>query len=77
MTKQNIAKVGKLIGLAKELGTTPSNLALQWCLRNEIVASTITSATKESQLVENLKAADLEISKSDMSVIDKIFKNPK
>jgi voltage-dependent potassium channel beta subunit len=77
MTKQNIERVGKLVETAKRLGTTPSNLALLWCLRNNIVASTITSATKESQLIENIKAADLEISESDISGIDKIFKSSK
>ncbi|MGB3016276.1 MAG: aldo/keto reductase family protein [Ignavibacteria bacterium] len=77
MTKQNVSRVGKLVDTAKRLGTTPSNLALLWCLRNNIVASTITSATKEAQLIENIKAAELEISESEISGIDKIFKSSK
>lgn len=61
LTSANRQRVHKLVMIAEELDTTPSCLALQWCLRNEIVASAITSATKLPQLVENLKAGEIDI----------------
>ncbi len=74
LTSANRQRVHKLVMIAEELDTTPSCLALQWCLRNEIVASAITSATKLPQLVENLKAGEIDIPANVISKIDKLFK---
>ncbi len=73
-TKENLQRVEKLFQIAKEIETSVSNLSLAWCLRKEIVSSTITSATKISQLEENLKASELELSPEIVESIDKIFK---
>lgn len=51
-----ITKVAKLIGIAKNLGCTSSQLALAWCLKNPNVSSVITGASKPSQVEENVKA---------------------
>jgi aryl-alcohol dehydrogenase-like predicted oxidoreductase len=74
LTEQNIARVLEFVEISKELGVKPSVLALSWCLRNSIVASTITSATKVPQLAETLKTADLDVSEDIISRIDKLFK---
>jgi voltage-dependent potassium channel beta subunit len=71
--KENLAKVEKLIKLSEELNTTVSNIALAWCLRKNIVSSVITSATKLSQLKENVKASDLELPEEALDKIEKIF----
>ncbi|MDQ3020736.1 MAG: aldo/keto reductase family protein [Bacteroidota bacterium] len=73
-SEENLQKVGKLISIANDLKTSVSNLSLAWCLRKEIVASAITSATKETQLKENLKAAELELSDDVLNKIEEIFK---
>ncbi|HMS34277.1 MAG TPA: aldo/keto reductase family protein [Ignavibacteria bacterium] len=73
-SEENLKKVGKLIKLAEELKTTPSNVALAWCLRNEIVSSVITSSTKESQLKENIKASELQLSGNILKQTEQIFK---
>ncbi|HOX24750.1 MAG TPA: aldo/keto reductase [Candidatus Krumholzibacteria bacterium] len=45
-----------LAALASELGCTPSQLALAWCLKNPQVSSVITGASRPAQVVENLAA---------------------
>jgi len=73
-SEENLNKVEKLTAIANEMGTTVSNLSLAWCLRNEIVSSAITSATKEQQLRENLKASELVIPEDVLIKIEEIFK---
>lgn len=73
-SEENLAKVGKLIEIAGELDTTVSNIALAWCLRDDIISSVITSATKESQLKENIKASDLQLTEKSLKLIEQIFK---
>lgn len=73
-SEKNLKKVAKLIKISNDTGITVANLALAWCLRMKIISSVITSATKESQLKENLKAADVELSKETLTKIDKILK---
>jgi voltage-dependent potassium channel beta subunit len=53
------AIVGKLEGVAKELGCTLAQLALAWCVRNPHVSTVITGATRVEQITENMKALDV------------------
>ena len=53
------AIVGKLEGVAKDLGCTLAQLALAWCVRNPHVSSVITGATRVEQIAENMKALDV------------------
>ncbi|MEQ9188683.1 MAG: aldo/keto reductase [Cryomorphaceae bacterium] len=46
LNDESIAKVVQLNDLAKEIGTTPANLAIAWCLKNPYVSTVITGATK-------------------------------
>lgn len=74
---ENLNKVGELIKLYEKTGISVSNLALAWCLRDETVSSAITSATKESQLKENIKASETELTEEILTEIEKIFKSAK
>lgn len=56
ITPERIAKVEKLMGIAKELGCTMAQLALAWCLKNPHVTSVILGATRPEQIQENLGA---------------------
>ena len=47
--------------LAEAVGCTLAQLALAWCLRDEVVASVIAGATRPEQIEENAAAADLEV----------------
>jgi voltage-dependent potassium channel beta subunit len=57
-TKKNEI-VGKLEGVAKELGAMVGQLALAWVLTNPHVSTVITGSSRIEQLHENLKSAEL------------------
>ncbi|KAJ7537948.1 hypothetical protein O6H91_11G029100 [Diphasiastrum complanatum] len=66
-----VAKVDKLKPIADELQVPLSQMALAWCASNPNVSTIITGATKESQIVENLKALDV-IPKLTPDILDRI-----
>ncbi|MCH2200190.1 MAG: aldo/keto reductase [Flavobacteriales bacterium] len=59
ITEENLNKVSRLGDLANELGTSLPLLAIAWVLKNPNVSTAILGASKEYQLVENLKAFDV------------------
>ena len=73
LTDENSNKVKALKDVADELGATRAQLALAWVLRQEGVSSVITGATKVSQLEDNVKAAELELSSEQLDKIDEIL----
>jgi voltage-dependent potassium channel beta subunit len=54
----NLGKVRRVGQLARELGCTPAQLAIAWCLKSPRVSSAILGATSLGQLNENLGALD-------------------
>ncbi len=60
INESNIKKVKKLGTFANKLGTSLPLLAIAWCLKNPNVSTVILGATKEQQLIENLKALQVE-----------------
>lgn len=73
LTDDNVAKVRKLQPIAADLGLTRAQLALAWVLRDEGVSSAITGATRPSQVEDNVKAADVELSDDVIDAIDEIL----
>ncbi len=59
LSDEKIEQVKKLGSLAKELGTSTATLSLAWCIYNKNVTTAILGATKEEQLLENLKALEV------------------
>src|SRR5574337_1042700 len=51
--------VARLGDVAKELGCSLPQLAIAWCAANPHVSTVITGASRASQVVENMKAADV------------------
>jgi len=51
--------VAKFSMIAKEMGATPAQLALAWCLKNPNVSTVITGASRVTQVAENMKALDI------------------
>jgi voltage-dependent potassium channel beta subunit len=76
MTPENLQRVEAMMPLAKELGITPAQLALAWCLRNPGVASAIVGATRPEQVRENAAAAEVEIPEEIARRLDEIFPGP-
>lgn len=66
-----IEKVKELDTIAKDLGITLPLLGIAWCLKNPNVSTVILGASKNDQLVENLKSLDA-VSKLTEDVMEKI-----
>lgn len=74
-TPANLAKVKQFETIAKDLGSTRSQVALAWCLKNPNVSTVITGATGPEQVHENMKALDVVPKLTDdvMQRIDALF----
>ncbi|MEO1645283.1 MAG: aldo/keto reductase family protein [Chloroflexota bacterium] len=73
LNDENAEKVRQLKPIAEEHGITRAQLALAWLLRHPLVSSVITGATKPSQVEDNVKAAEVELSKDQIERIDAIL----
>lgn len=59
LSEARIGRVRELESVAKDLNTSLATLSIAWCISNPNVTTAILGATKESQLLENLKALDI------------------
>jgi hypothetical protein len=59
LSEERFARVTALTKIAQELQTSVATLSIAWCLCNPNVSTAILGATKEAQLIENLKALDV------------------
>ncbi len=57
--RADMARVAKLLPIAKGLGLPPAQFALAWCLKNRNVSTVMLGATSVDQLRENLGALDV------------------
>lgn len=57
--KEKLARVQALGSIARELDCTLSQLALAWCLKNPLVSTVITGASRVEQVHENMKAIEV------------------
>ncbi len=73
LTEENLGKVDQLKKIAAELGVSMPVLALSWILRENIISSVITGASKVSQLESNLAASGFEIPADALADIEKIL----
>ncbi|HET9588369.1 MAG TPA: aldo/keto reductase, partial [Anaerolineales bacterium] len=73
--QQKIAQVQALEPIASELNCTISQLALAWCLKNPLVSTVITGASRVEQVHENMKASEVatKLTSEMMERIDRIF----
>ncbi|NIP15324.1 MAG: aldo/keto reductase, partial [Pseudomonadales bacterium] len=53
-----IRKADEIVAIALEMGITPAQLAIAWCLKNPDVSTVILGASRKEQLLENLAALD-------------------
>lgn len=70
-------KLQKLGDLGAGLGLSLAQLAIVWCLKNSNVSSVILGASRKDQLLETLKAMDLQskFTSDTMQEIDAILQN--
>lgn len=62
-----------LVELAARQGTTPSRIALAFCLRDPRVASVIVGARTEEQLTDNLGAASMTLPAAVLQELEDLF----
>lgn len=73
LTDRNLELVEQLDKVAQGLGMPLSVMALAWTLRDKVIASVITGASKPSQLETNVLAGDVELPQDAMDEIERIL----
>jgi len=74
LNENTFTKVEQLEKIAKELEITLPSLALAWILRQPNVSSALIGASRPSQVEENVKAVDIELSSEVIEKIEGILK---
>lgn len=69
LTPDNLDKVARLQGVAREMGVTLPQLALAWTLRRSEVTSALIGATRPEQLTENAAAAAIQLGDAEQAAI--------
>lgn len=72
-TDANLDKIERLKTVAERKECSLAQLALAWVLRQPNVASAIIGASRPSQVAENVKAIDVQLSTADIEEIETIL----
>ena len=75
MTEEKLVKVKAIGDVASKLGITTGQLALAWILRKSEISSVITGATVPEQVLENIKASDVNLDNDIIQQIEEILGN--
>jgi len=75
LTDENVAKVRKLSTIAGDHGLSMAQLALAWVLRRPEISSVITGASRPSQVLDNVKAAEVKLGDDALAAIEAILDN--
>ncbi len=73
LTEERRPRLRRFSGIAHELGCTPSQLALAWCLRRPEVASVITGASRPEQIEQNVRALEVRVPEDVLRELDQLF----
>jgi aryl-alcohol dehydrogenase-like predicted oxidoreductase len=69
LAQRNLEIVPKLDAWARARGHTVAELAISWLIANPVVTSVIAGTTKPEQLLENIRAADWELTPSEAAEV--------
>ena len=73
ITEETLSKVKGLSEIAEQRGQTLAQMALSWVLKDGEVTSVLIGASKPSQILDNIKAADnTSFTKEELAQIDRI-----
>lgn len=73
LNDETLDKVEKLIQIAEQLHIPLSQLALAWILRQPNVSSALIGASRPDQVVENVKAVDVELDEDVLQKIESVL----
>ena len=75
ITEDQLTKIRKLNEIAESRNQKLSQMALSWCLRDEVVTSALIGASKPEQITENVQAlTNLTFTEAELKAIDDILK---
>jgi aryl-alcohol dehydrogenase-like predicted oxidoreductase len=66
--------VGKLDGIANQMGVKLSQLAIAWVLRQPGVSAAIVGASRPGQVEENVQASDMVLTDDVIQQIEEVLK---
>ena len=72
MDETTLERVQRLRPIGERLGTTTTQLALAWILREQNVAAAIVGASRPEQVRENAAAADVDLDEETVSQLEAI-----
>lgn len=73
LTEQRLNQIRQLNDLAVQRGQTLAQMALSWILRDGIVTSVLTGASKPEQVLDNIKAAqNTKFTTDELALIDQV-----
>ena len=73
LTEARLGMAARFVEMARDLGHSPVQLALAWCLRREEVSSVITGASTAEQLTDNLGAIEVAMTAEVAASIEELF----
>jgi voltage-dependent potassium channel beta subunit len=73
LSETNRPKLRRFSAIARELGCTPAQLALAFCLRRPEITSVITGATRPAHVEENVRALEVSIPEDVLRELDQLF----
>lgn len=76
LTEKNLEIADVVVGIAKELGCTPAQLAVAWTLANPAVCSPVIGVRTPAQLEDNLGALDVKLSADHLAKLDEVSAVP-
>jgi len=56
--RADVSRADRVVAFAREIGISPAQLAIAWCLENPNVSTVLLGASQRSQIEENLGALD-------------------
>jgi len=59
LTTDKLERVKRLEQVANEMNTSLATMSIAWCINNPNITTAILGATKDTQLIENLKALEI------------------
>lgn len=73
-SNRNWATIDEVVRIAKEMGVTPSQVALSWLIARPGVTAPIMGARSLEHLADNLAAANLDLSSESTTALEQISK---
>lgn len=74
LTERNLAIGAEVVAVARELGASPSQVALRWLLQRPVPTIPIIGGRKLEQIADNLKATEIELPAAARARLDAVSK---